>query len=192
MSPELPEALGVLFQVTDIFNEIGVHYHLGGSYASSIHGVPRQTQDIDLVLDLHIEDVEALVMRLENEFYLDIDSIRDAIHNKSSVNLIHLASGIKLDFFMRGDSPFDLKEFSRSRLEPVTIAPQRRIYVKTAEDILLRKLQWCRLGREISDRQWNDILGIIKTQTDKLDVDYLKYWAEELQVADLLEHSMEE
>lgn len=187
MSPEAPEALSVLFRFLDVLEELGVEYHLGGSYASSIHGVPRQTQDIDLVLDIRPGVVDSLVVQLEDEFYLDVNSIRDAIRNKSSVNLIHLDSGIKIDIFIRGDSLYDDEEFLRSRLVQVQLSPERHICVKSAEDIILRKLQWYRLGGNVSEQQWNDVLGIVRVQGDRLDSGYLKSWAIQLEIEDLVE-----
>jgi hypothetical protein len=187
MSPELPESLRVALDVIGVLEELGAGYHVGGSYASSIHGVPRQTQDIDIVVDLSFDAASLLVSMIRGNFYVDEESVRRAIRDKSSFNVIHLESGIKVDFFVRGDSPFDLEEFARHRPELVQTEPERRVYVKTAEDILLRKLLWYRMGGELSDRQWTDILGIARISGDVLDRGYVERWARELGVEDLLE-----
>lgn len=186
MNAQLPEAFRVLLQVIDVFDELGIEYHLGGSYASSVHGIPRQTQNIDLVVRLGHDIIETLASRLENDFYLDKDSISQAVSDKSSTNLIHLKTGIKIDLFMYGDSQFDREEFQRARPELLWVTPERRVNIKSAEDTLLRKLQWYRLGGEVSDRQWNDVLGILKSQADTLDKNHLDYWAKELGLEDLL------
>lgn len=190
MSPELPEALRVALRVIDVLDELRVRYHVGGSYASSIHGIPRQTQDIDLVVELTPESAGPLASKLGDEFYIDEESVRRAARDKTSANLIHLDSGIKIDLFVRGDTPFDLEEFRRHRRELIRREPERYVYVKTAEDILLRKLSWYRMGGERSDRQWNDVLGIARTHGETLDREYIERWARELGIEDLLERML--
>ena len=190
MTPELPETLRVALQVTAVFDELGIAYHLDGSFASSIHGVPRQTQDVDMVVAMTAETAVALASRLAGVFHADSESARRAVHEHGSFNLIHRDSGIKVDLFIRGDAPFDHEEFRRHRSELVQRDPERRVFVKTAEDILLRKLQWYRLGGEVSDRQWSDILGIVRVQGERLDREHLRRWAEELRTTDLLDRAL--
>jgi hypothetical protein len=192
MTPELPEALQVALRVIEVLEELGAPYHVGGSYASSIHGVPRQTQDIDVVVDLPIASAGSLVSMIKDDFYVDEESVTRAIRDRSSFNVIHLDSGIKVDLFVRGDAPFDLEEFARHRAELVQTEPERRIYVKTAEDILLRKLLWYQMGGEVSDRQWLDLLGIARIQGDDLDRSYVEHWARELGVRQLLDRLLAE
>lgn len=186
MTPEQPEALRVALEVIGLLERLGVDYHLGGSYASSIHGVPRQTQDVDLVVDLDEASVEALLVRLPDGYYSDLDSARDAVQRRRSFNLIHLASGVKLDLFVSGAEPFDREELSRSREVRLPSAPERPLRVKSAEDTILRKLQWFRLGGEVSERQWDDVQGILDSQGAALDFDYLGRWATALGLEDLL------
>ena len=187
----ISEILQVALRVIDALEELGVPYHVGGSFASSIHGVPRQTRDLDLVVDMPPALVPIFAARLESEFYLDVGSIRRAIQQHSHFNLIHLASGFKIDVFPRGPGAFDRSEFNRGALQRLVDEPPREVFVKSPEDTLLRKLQWYRLGGETSDRQWGDILGILRTQGDRLDLEYLRHWAEILEVTDLLERSLE-
>ena len=186
MNPERPESIRVLLLGVGILEELGVAYHIGGSYASSVHGIPRQTQDIDLVVDLPMSVASRLVSRLSDDFYIKDDSVRDAIRSKRSFNIIHHDSGLKIDFFIRGDAPFDSEEFARHRPELIQAEPECRVLVANAEDTLLRKLWWYRQGGEASDRQWSDVLGIVRTQGDRLDEAYLERWAGELGVGDLL------
>jgi hypothetical protein len=191
VTPELPEALRVALRVIDVLDELGLRYHLGGSYASSVHGIPRQTQDIDLIVELPMAKIDTLTARLGRDFYVDGDEVRIAVARRGSFNLIHLDTAIKVDLFVRGDQPFDVEEFSRHHPELVQIEPPRRIYVKSAEDILLRKLQWYRAGGEVSERQWTDALGVVAAQRDRLDRAYLERWARELVIADLLSKAVE-
>lgn len=185
------EALQVALQVIDILDDLGISYHLGGSLASSLHGVPRQTRDVDLVVDLPLSAIPRLVSRLEKDFYVDADRARSAVQRRSSFNIIHLASALKLDLFVRGTGGFDTNEFERRT--PVSVgSPPRAIQVKSPEDMLLRKMLWYREGGETSDRQWSDILGILTTQGKALDFSHVRRWAEELQIMDLLERALEE
>lgn len=189
MTPEQPEALGVALEVIELFDRLDIAYQLGGSYASSVHGVPRQTQDIDLVVEAEEDAVAELLMRLPEGYYRDEQAAREAVRRRGSFNLIHLASGVKLDLFVCGDQPFDREEMARSLEVVLPAAPGRPLRVKSAEDTVLRKLQWFRAGGEVSERQWRDVLGILGSQGRELDSDYLARWAEELGVRDLLERA---
>ena len=186
MTPDPTEALRVLLQVISAFEELGVAYHLGGSYASSIHGVPRQTQDIDLVVDLHAAAIPALCRRLERDFYCNEAALAAAVKSRGSANLVHFESALKIDIFVLGAGAYDQEEFRRHQAQVLVRDPERHIFVKSAEDILLRKLEWYRTGGEVSDRQWSDILGIVKTQGQRLDRDYLLLWADRIGGRDLL------
>jgi len=185
MKPEQPEGLRAALRVIDVLEELGAEYHVGGSYASSVHGIPRQTRDIDLVVNLRADRAAAFAARLSEEFYIDESGVEEAIREKRGFNLVHFNSGFKVDIFIRGEEPYDLEEFSRHRAEIIQVEPERRIMIKSPEDTLLRKLQWFRKGGEVSDRQWEDILGIAHTQGDRLDVAYLEHWAAQLGVEDL-------
>lgn len=191
MTPRDPEALRVAFQVLDVLDELGCRHHLGGSYASSIHGLPRQTHDVDIVVEIEPRHVPALAGRLTGAFYLDADAIRTAIEAGRACNLVHLASGVKIDLFPKGPEPFDELELARS--ERVELGdPPRSTPVKSAEDVVLRKLDWYRRGGERSDRQWTDVLAVLRIQQARLDRDYLTEEAEELGVADLLRRALNE
>jgi hypothetical protein len=180
----------VALRVIETLEELGIPYHLGGSIASSVHGTPRQTRDVDVAVDLPVSAVPALVARLQGEFYLDDERIRGAIQRRSSFNLIHLSTGLKIDMFVRKGEPFDRSEFQRHAPYRLVQDPPRDVMVTSAEDIVLRKLLWYREGNEVSDRQWSDILGVLKAQGERLDQEYLRYWAGELVVDDLLQRAL--
>lgn len=188
----IPPSLAVVFQVIDILDDLGVRYHLGGSFASAIHGVPRQTMDADLVVDLGAATVTRLVERLRDDFYVDLDVAQDAVTHRSSFNAIHLSSGFKVDFFVKGGGEFDEVELERSIATRISNDPVRSAMVKTAEDTVLRKLQWYREGGEVSDRQWKDVLGVLATSGENLDRGYLQRWARELGVSNLLDRALGE
>jgi len=187
VTPSDPEALEVAFRVLEVLQRFGIAYHLGGSYASAIHGVPRQTHDVDLIVDLGPEQIPNLTRALKDQFYIDENAVARAVSTRTSVNLVHLATGVKVDLFVKGTTPFDASEFSRRVLVRLGDERPQDVYVKSAEDTVLRKLLWFRLGGEVSDRQWQDVLGIVSVQGDRLDVDYLTRSANALGVRDLLD-----
>ena len=160
---------------------------MGGSLASSVYGIPRATQDVDLVADLQTPHADKLERLLSADFYVDADMIREAILKRSSFNIIHLATMFKADVFIMKPDAWSREEMARARQEHLD-APEGQIAVRFAspEDILLHKLVWFRLGNEISDRQWSDIIGVLKIQGALLDNVYLDHWAPLLDVADLL------
>jgi hypothetical protein len=189
MSQDTPASLAVVLHVIDLLDELGIRYHLGGSFASAIHGVPRQTMDADLVVDLDGETVVRLVEQLHGGFYVDLDTAREAVASRESFNAIHLATGFKIDFFVKGSREFDEVEFGRSEFTQISAHPPRSAYVKSAEDTVLRKLQWYWSGGEVSDRQWRDVLGVLMATGDELDQDYMSDWARRLGLAHLLERA---
>ncbi|MFQ5718718.1 MAG: nucleotidyltransferase domain-containing protein [Acidobacteriota bacterium] len=192
MSPTDPEAVKVMFRVLQVLDRIDVAYHLGGSYASAIHGVPRQTHDVDLVVDLGRDRVSELVRSLESEFYVDEQAVARAVAERGSCNLVHLETGVKVDLFVKGSSDFDKVEFERRVNVALGNEAPRTIFVKSAEDTLLRKLLWYRLGGDTSDRQWEDVRGIVRVQGDRLDREYLCGWADRLSIRDLLDRLLDE
>jgi hypothetical protein len=187
----LAEPILVVARVAQAFDALGVSYVVGGSLASSVYGIPRATQDVDLVLvlvaDLKEPDVERLVQLLSTDFYIDADMIREAIGRRASFNVIHLATMFKADVFVLKRDAWSREEMSRAREERLE-GPQGPVTIRFAspEDTLLHKLVWYKLGNEISDRQWSDILGILKVQRVLLDGAYLDRWAPLLDVASLL------
>ena len=188
----LPEPLTVTLQVIDALEQVGARYVIGGSLASTIHGVVRTTLDTDIIADLNLQQVQRFADLLAGVFYFDIDAIRHAIRQRSSFNLIHLATMFKVDLFVAKDTLFDKQQLDRRQLWIADPDSGRTIYVATPEDTILAKLAWYRLGEEISDRQWRDILGVLAVQEDRLDLSYMQRWAASLSVSDLLERALAE
>lgn len=183
----LPEPIAVTLQVIDALERVGAPYVIGGSLASTIHGVVRTTLDTDIVADLSLRQAQPFADLLASAFYLDIDTIHHAIRQRSSFNLIHLASMFKVDIFILKNRPFDRQQLDRRQSWIADPDSGRTIYVATPEDTILTKLAWYRLGGEISDRQWRDILGVLAVQGDRLDLAYMRQWAVDLGVSDLFE-----
>ncbi len=127
------------------------------------------------------------------EYYADKDSMLDAVIKKSSCNLIHLPTMIKVDIFIPGDQPFQKGALSRRRLEPLDQTEKSRKFpVASPEDTVLQKLLWYQQGGSLSERQWNDVLGVLKIQAEALDREYMVRWALKLEIPDLLERALEE
>ncbi len=180
------EVIDVTLQVVDVFEELGLPYLVGGSLASSLHGIPRATQDVDIVVQLSLGDVKPLVQALEATFYIDADMIKEAIRARSSCNIIHLATMFKVDLFILKDEPLARHEMARRQRFLLPGLGERSLVVASAEDIILQKLIWYRLGNQISERQWKDVLGVLKVRQGALDRDYLDQMAKANGLSDLL------
>jgi hypothetical protein len=186
------EATRLTLLVTQTLEQNGIPYAVGGSFASSLHGVMRSTLDVDIVADMKLEHIPLLIAALSKEFYADDEMMRGAIEHSSSFNLIHYETAFKVDIFIRKSRAFDEMQLQRRTTSVITTDPEESIYVTSPEDTILAKLEWYRMGGEVSDRQWRDILGILKTRAGELDLDYLHEWAIELKVNDLLERVLKE
>lgn len=176
-----------------IFKELSISYYICGSVASSAFGISRTTQDIDIVSNIKIESVDTIFEILKKEYFIDKEMILDAINTKTSFNLIHLETMLKLDIFILKNENYHLMTLSRAiedRLEQNE--DSLRIFLSTPEDIILSKLIWYKMGDEISERQWLDIRGVIKIQSKNLDLEYLMQWAKELKVFSLLTKAFSE
>ncbi len=182
-------ALAAAFQdLLAVLDRLEIPFFAGGSVASGIHGLPRQTNDIDLVADLKAEGIGAFCEALAPAFYSDAEAIQRAIELSRSFNVIHLEGAYKFDIFPVGNDPFARSQLARRRYTTTTITGLEHLEfpVASAEDTILAKLVWFRKGGEMSDRQWHDVLGVIQVQAGRLDSAYLREWAANLGVADLL------
>lgn len=186
---ELEQALAM---VAAVFDELSIPYRIGGSVASSALGVARTTLDVDLCADVREEHASELEHRLGEAYYVDAQMIRDAVRKRDSFNLIHLETMLKIDVFVKKSRAFDQQAFERFVLEPLGSEPTRRFPLSTPEDIILFKLEWYRLGAFVSQRQWDDVLGVLRLQGEALDRAYLERWATELGVAELLRRALAE
>jgi hypothetical protein len=161
---------------------------VGGSVASGAQGLARQTNSIDIVVDLTVDRVPAFCEAFGSAFYADTGVVSQAVKAGGPFNLIHLASAFKFDSFPIGNGAFGRSELARRRLTGGTVTGLENLEfpVASPEDTILAKLVWFRKGGEASDRQWHDVLGVVRVQADRLEGEYLAKWAAELGVADLL------
>jgi predicted nucleotidyltransferase len=157
----LAEPIAVTLAVVRQLDELGIRYLVGGSLASSVHGIPRSTQDIDLLVELPGSKIDDLVKRLEPTFYVDRDMIADAVRRRSSFNIIDLKTMFKVDLFVSDRSPLLQEEMGRRQAAT-------------------------------SERQWQDIVGVLTTRRASLDRDYLERWCAELGLLPLFERALAE
>jgi hypothetical protein len=183
---ETPEdAIDVALRVGSAIEATGGAYFVGGSLASSLQGEPRATNDIDIVFVLPIGRLNDLVAALGTNFEVDVDMLRDALLHGRSCNIFYMPSVMKVDLFAVGSSPYDETEFARR--QPVPIRPTgETLVVKSPEDTVLRKLLWHRDGGGVSDRQWRDILEVLRVSGARMDGRYLDTWAARLGVSESL------
>lgn len=186
------EAFSATLRVTRLLDTMHVPYVIGGSVASTVHGLVRTTMGVDLVAELEQQHVSPFVSALSNQFYVDEASVRQAIQRRTSFNLIHLETMVKVDVFLPKNRPFDRQQLANRIAERVAADSADTLWILTAEDVILAKLDWFRQGGAVSERQWRDVLGVVKTQGERLDREYLHYWAGQLGVSDLLEQAMQE
>lgn len=185
------EALRVCVEVARVLDGLGVPYLVGGSLASSLHGVPRSTQDADVVADLRDEHVAPFVAALAGRFYADEERIAHAVRRRSSFNVLELATMFKVDVFVFGGGPLDREQMARSeRIELPEVVGG--LNLASAEDTVLQKLRWYDLGHRVSDRQWRDVLEVLEVQGERLDQAYLRHGAEVLDVSELLQRALGE
>jgi len=192
---EHPDLVAALTPVVEVLEKLDVAHLLGGSVASSAYGQARATMDVDLVARLDESHVRPVVEALQEAYYVDADAdaMREAILRRSSFNLIHQATMLKVDVFVPKDRPYDAEALRRRRRDRLDETPGAREFcVATPEDVVLSKLEWYDLGGRMSERQWSDVLGVLRVQGDAIDEAYLRRWAPQLRVAELLERALHE
>ena len=177
----------VLKPFIKVLDKLSISYYISGSIASSAFGLPRSTMDIDIIADIQTFHISQLKQNLESEFYIDEDMIKEAIDHLSSFNLIHLETAIKIDVFIHKRGSYQDCVFNRRQKDTLVENDKSfEFYFSSPEDIILNKLHWYEKGNRVSERQWLDVLGVIKVQGDSLDKDYLINWAQKLDIYNLL------
>ena len=193
MAPDsAPDPIVVALSFTALLERLGIRYVVGGSLASSLHGEPRSTNDIDVVADLRPAHVRPLAEALTDDYYVSIDAMSDAVTSGGTFNLIHLATGVKVDVFVAGQDPFELERLQHGERVRLWGQDTPPIIADTAEHTVLRKLEGYRRGGEVSERQWSDVLAILRLHGERLDQSRLAKWAKWLGVSDLLNRAIDE
>ncbi|WP_240806730.1 hypothetical protein [Polyangium spumosum] len=178
-------ALDVALRVAAALEAVGCEYFLGGSVASSLQGEPRATNDIDFVVAMMPHRVRSFAEKLGPDFEVDEDMLRDALRRGSCANIFYLPMVTKVDLFALGSTPYDEVEFNRRRKVRVRSTGEE-LFVKAAEDTVLRKLLWYRDGGEVASKQWRDVVEVLRVSAAEIDEQYLQTWAERLGIDELL------
>lgn len=178
-----------LKRVVDGFQRLRVDYMIVGSYASNVHGRPRDSYDADILADLRIEHVPSFCQEFQKDFVVVPEAVADSVLHRAMFNLIPLSGIFKIDIIPLRDEPFDREEFQRRTEIEVFGA---RLNFATPEDVVLSKLRWYRKGGSVSGRQLDDARDVAAAQGRLLDLEYLRRWAAFLQVSVLLERVLGE
>ncbi len=186
------EPLEVTLRVTGVLEELSVPYLIGGSLASTLYGMVRMTQDFDIVAELQVEHLPAFLAALQSEFYMDEEMIAGSILTHSSFNIIHRETMFKVDVFIPHPRPFLRSQLAHAQTQTFIFETEVSAKFASPEDTILAKLEWYRMGGEVSERQWRDVLGVMRTQSGELDIHYMRNWAKELKVSDLLDKAVKE
>ena len=192
MTPPPSEIFQVARRVVTAFDAVGVRYFLGGSLASALYGEARATRDIDFVTAMLPQHVEAFLAALGSEFYADAEAIGTAVAGRHSFNVVHLDTMVKADIFIFKPDAFGRSQFARRTARQLSQDDPTSVYVASPEDTVLAKLQWYHDGGGVSDRQWNDVLGVLKVQGAALDRAYLETWARDLGLTELLRRAFDD
>ncbi len=188
----VPDLMAALSPVIALLEDLDVEYAIGGSVASSAYGFPRATMDVDLVAVIDPRLSDRFEQELGDDYYVSAEMIRDAIRARSSFNLIHRPTMMKIDIFMAENTEFARSVQKRRRRTLLTSDPAGlEAWLLSPEDVILRKLEWARRGDTVSEVQRHDVIGVIRVQTS-LDIAYLRRWAAILEVGDLLEDALTE
>jgi hypothetical protein len=188
-----PDGIAVTLLVTEALEALKIPYVIGGSFASVAHGIPRATNDSDLVLGVRPDQADritALISCLEGPFLVSLDSAMDALTHQGSFNVIHLDSLFKVDLFIPRLRLFEQARLARGQRYTLVQDPVRTAIISSPEDTVLAKLERYRLGHEISEKQWSDVQGVLKLGGAGMDHDYLRRWARTLGITDLLSRAL--
>jgi len=186
------EQSDVIRAAVAVLDEMAIPYAIGGSIASSTYGTPRFTHDADITVEPFAGREAEFARHFGADYYVSVPAILQANRNRSTFNLLHFKSGFKIDFFVRKETPFAKAAMNRRRLETLAEFDGQKLYLVSPEDVVLLKLEWYRLGGEVSDRQWSDILGVLQARPAGLDRTYLEQTALALGMSELLGRASQE
>ena len=165
----------LLKTITEALEVNNISYMISGSIALNTYAVPRMTRDIDIVIDLLKSDIPRFCKIFENNYYIDTITVEEEVKRKGMFNVIDFKSGYKIDFIVRKNSEYRHLEFSR-RVRSSVFGFDA--WIVSIEDLIISKLIW--IQELQSDRQINDIINLL--ESEKVDLDYVKYWCKKLSI----------
>lgn len=188
----LEDPIWLVHQLATILDFLNIPYYVSGSVASSLQGEVRFTEDLDMAIEIELDQVQFLIDALSQDFYISETAVYEAIEGvTNSFNVIHLQTTEKADIFISRKTDFDLNKISRRQLY-ISDDPAQAFYVCSPEDTILQKLIRFQMADFQSQKQWRDILGVLKLQREILDLSYLSLWSQNLGVKESLLKAMSE
>jgi hypothetical protein len=182
----------VVERFIDVLDRLGITYAIGGSMASSAYGKARFTQDADITVQPFSRVAREFYDSIKDEFYISEEAMREALRSYGSFNVIHFETSIKIDIFIQGPEVFEQRLLARRRKARLSGTDSRDLDVVSPEDIILLKLRWFDMTGGTSQRQWDDVLGVLAVQGDALDFGYLTTSARELGLEELFNRAKAE
>ncbi len=182
----------VVHRFIDVLDALGIPYAIGGSIASSAYGLMRFTQDADITVRPFASVAREFHDRIKNEFYISEQAMQQALTTFGCFNVIHFETSFKIDLFIQGPSEFEQQLLARRKKVQLTEGGRKERYVIAPEDIILLKLRWFRETDGTSERQWDDVMGVLAVRGETLDHEYLTRWAERFGLQELLNRALVE
>ena len=182
----------VVHRLIDVLDALGISYAIGGSMASSVYGPTRFTQDADITVQPFPSFADKFYDRIKDAFYVSEQAMRQALNTCGSFNAIHFETSFKIDLFVQGPGEFEQQLLARSRKVELTATGRKVLCVVSPEDIILLKLRWLNETGGTSERQWDDVRGVLAVQGEVLDYEYLANWADRLALGELLSRAIAE
>jgi hypothetical protein len=180
----------IIALVAKRFEELKIPYYIGGAVASIIHGEERFTKDADIIIRILPVHIKKFVQAFETDFVVSADAVQDALARRYAFNIIHVETAFKIDLYpITDEDEMEITAFARRQLVDIGAG---EIWMATAEDVVLAKLRWFRKGGEVSEKQWRDVLGVLKVQGNNLDFAYLGQMAARFGLANLLARARED
>jgi hypothetical protein len=176
----------VIERLADVLDSLGIRYAIGGSVASALYGTVRFTRDADISVEPFLPVADRLYELLQAEFYISREAMEEALKSHGSFNVIHFETAFKIDLFIQGSRELEGRLLERRHMLRLSEESTRDVSVVSPEDIILLKLGWFRQTECTSQRQWDDVLGVLAVQGDALDFDYWNTSARELGLEELL------
>ncbi|HZX10415.1 MAG TPA: hypothetical protein VFG01_05650 [Acidobacteriota bacterium] len=174
----------LLLFVVGCFEKLKIPYLVTGAIASIAYGEPRFTNGIDMVIDIHPAHIHEFKSCFpENEFYLDVDSMKQAINHRSQFNIIHPESGLKVDVIISKKDDFDQSRFARTK--KLNVSEKKSVNFASPEDVIIKKLQYFKKGH--SEKHLRDCASMLKISSDLIDRDYISFWSKKLSISILWE-----
>jgi len=187
-----PSDIDVISIFVNILEGLGIRYAVGGSIASSVYGRVRFTQAADINLEPFDDKAQRFYEMVKKEFYISKDAMKHALLETGSFNIIHLGTAFKIDLFIRKQGIFGEQIFKRARNLSLGGKEAKNFCITSPEDIILLKLLWYRDSGYSLEKQIEDVTGILEVQAGLLDINYIKSWAANLGISDLISRVIKE